>query len=97
MIKKIVFFSLLIVGIGCNNDTNDFNDSTRKELLELIAVSTKPLVLRCRYFEGIDLSNINLSRADLSGAMLKEANLTLTDLSGANLTKADLSKANLFC
>lgn len=53
-----------------------------------------------RYFEKIDLSNSNLSRADLSGLNFSRARFDDSDLSGArlnlsNFTKADFSRSKL--
>ena|SRR5215216_21465 len=47
------------------------------------------------HYEGLDLSEVNLSKVDLSGANLIEAKLSGANLSGADLHEANLSGADL--
>ena len=61
---------------------------TVEELLEQYAAG----VLN---FNGVDLSEANLSGAKLSGVNLSDANLSIVNLSGANLSEANLSNAKL--
>ena len=46
--------------------------------------------------EGVDLREVNLSKANLSGADLSKANLSGADLGKANLSGADLGEADLY-
>lgn len=48
-----------------------------------------------RDFSGMDLTEINLSRANLTGANFRNATLSIANLSGANLSEADLTGAKL--
>lgn len=61
---------------------------TVEELLEQYAAG----VLN---FNGVDLSEANLSGAKLSGVNLSDANLSIVNLSGANLSEANLRNAKL--
>ncbi|MEA5627207.1 pentapeptide repeat-containing protein [Nostoc sp. UHCC 0251] len=61
---------------------------TVEELLEQYAAG----VLN---FNGIDLTEANLSGAKLNGVNLSNANLSIANLSGANLSAANLSNAKL--
>jgi uncharacterized protein YjbI with pentapeptide repeats len=47
------------------------------------------------YLPKLQLSGVNLEKADLSSSDLKEINLQSANLSGVNLTKTNLESANL--
>jgi uncharacterized protein YjbI with pentapeptide repeats len=48
-----------------------------------------------RDFSGINITEVNLSRANLAGINFSDATLSIANLSGANLTEANLTGAKL--
>ncbi|MDA5536642.1 pentapeptide repeat-containing protein [Yersinia mollaretii] len=67
----------------------------KREVLEEISKSNTELQLSGYDFRGVDLSNLNLSKADFGASDLRNTNMTNTNLSKADFKGADLRDANM--
>ena len=100
VLSKRMIFGVYNIGIHFQGNQDDYYwrrkmaELTRWQIVDLL---NRPGIL---WLVGIDLSGLNLSRADLTGADLEGANLTGTILAraildGANLEGALMNKAVL--